>query len=141
MMSVYKKAGHAQPWSAWVPFYRDFVFLEVGGQSGWLLFLPIVASTVASLTSNEVGIRWVITMSVSLLTSVTAAVVWVVAIVNINRAFGKHPIGFTVFAILLFPAWLSALGWGGTRFNAESSRSARASFQDLRNVESRSGNT
>lgn len=41
---VFKKAGIPQ-WKAWVPLYNFWVFLELGGQQGWLallLLIPIV---------------------------------------------------------------------------------------------------
>lgn len=118
LMGVLKKAGHPQPWAAWIPFYRDFVFFEVGGQSGWFMFLTLASGIVLSMTEDEFGARWVITLALSILVSSAAAVFWVFAIVNVNRAFGKHVLGFTILGVLLPFVWLSVLAWDRSAFVA-----------------------
>ncbi|MES2171212.1 MAG: DUF5684 domain-containing protein [Actinomycetota bacterium] len=40
-MSLYRKVG-IKPWIAWVPFYNYWVWLELGGQPGWIALLSIV---------------------------------------------------------------------------------------------------
>jgi hypothetical protein len=40
-MSLYRKVG-IKPWIAWVPFYNFWVWLELGGQPGWIALLSIV---------------------------------------------------------------------------------------------------
>jgi hypothetical protein len=40
-MSFFRKVG-VKPWIAWVPFYSQWVWLEVGGQRGWLALLSII---------------------------------------------------------------------------------------------------
>jgi hypothetical protein len=40
-MSLYRKVG-IKPWIAWVPFYNYWVWLELGGQPGWISLLTIV---------------------------------------------------------------------------------------------------
>lgn len=117
LMSIYKKASHPQRWSAWVPYYRDFVFFEVGGQAGWFMFLPLASGAIASLTSSEYGIRWVVTLSVSAIILTAALVLWIFAAVNINRTFGKNVLGFTIFATILPLVWLSVLAWGHSTYD------------------------
>jgi len=119
LMSVFKKAGHPQPWAAWIPFYRDFVFFEVGGQTGWFMFLSIVSSIVLSLSSEEFGARWFLTLFASILVSGAAAVFWIFAIININKALGKHVLGYTILAVLLPLIWLSILAWDRSVFSAQ----------------------
>lgn len=116
LMSVLKKARHPQPWAAWVPFYREFVLLEIGGQTGWLMFLSLASGILASLTGEEYGARWILTMLASFIISAAAAVFWVFAIVNINRAFGKHVLGFTVLGVVVPLVWLSILAWDRSSF-------------------------
>jgi hypothetical protein len=41
LMTFFRKVG-VKPWIAWVPFYNTWVWLEVGGQRGWLVLLSIV---------------------------------------------------------------------------------------------------
>ena len=40
-MKLFKKAG-LPGWKAWVPFYRNWLFLELGGYNGALIFLAFV---------------------------------------------------------------------------------------------------
>jgi hypothetical protein len=40
-MSLYRKVG-IKPWIAWVPYYNYWVWLELGGQRGWLALLSVV---------------------------------------------------------------------------------------------------
>jgi uncharacterized membrane protein len=40
-MSFYRKVG-VKPWIAWVPYYNQFTWLQVGGQVGWFIFLALV---------------------------------------------------------------------------------------------------
>lgn len=118
LMSVLKKANHPQPWAAWIPFYRDFVFFETGGQTGWFMFLSIASSIVLSISTEELGARWFLTLLASILVSGAAAVFWVFAIVNINKAFAKPVLGFTILAVLLPLIWLSILAWDRSVFAA-----------------------
>lgn len=38
---IFKKAG-VEGWKAWVPIYNQWVFLELGGQKGWLSLLSLL---------------------------------------------------------------------------------------------------
>lgn len=40
---IFKKAGE-QAWKAWVPVYNQWVFLELGGQKGWLALLSLLGA-------------------------------------------------------------------------------------------------
>ena len=41
LMSLFRKVG-VKPWVAWVPYYRTWVWLELGGQPGWLSLLSLI---------------------------------------------------------------------------------------------------
>ena len=41
LMFFFKRVG-VEPWKAWVPFYNVWVWLEVGGQPGWLVLLALI---------------------------------------------------------------------------------------------------
>jgi len=41
LMSFFRKVG-VKPWIAWVPFYNNWVWLQVGGQPGWLSLLSLI---------------------------------------------------------------------------------------------------
>jgi hypothetical protein len=38
---IFKKAG-VESWIAWVPFYNNWKFLELGGYQGWIAILSII---------------------------------------------------------------------------------------------------
>ena len=116
LMAVFKKARHPQPWAAWVPYFRDFAFLEVGGQSGWFMFLGLAASFSTSLAAETVGFRFGVTSLLAFTVSAAYLVIWIFAIANVNRAFGKNVLGFTIFGVLLPVIWLSVLAWDKSRF-------------------------
>ena len=40
-MMFFRKVG-VEPWIAWVPFYRYWKWLEVGGQPGWVSLIGII---------------------------------------------------------------------------------------------------
>ena len=40
-MKIFKKAG-LPGWKAWVPFYNNWLFLELGGYNGALIFLAFI---------------------------------------------------------------------------------------------------
>ena len=40
-MSFFKKVG-VEPWIAWVPYYNQWKWLEVGGQQGWFVLLALI---------------------------------------------------------------------------------------------------
>jgi hypothetical protein len=49
LMALFRKVG-IRPWVAWVPIYRTWVWLELGGQPGWLSLLSIAGlGTVTSV--------------------------------------------------------------------------------------------
>jgi hypothetical protein len=49
LMALFRKVG-IKPWVAWVPVYRTWVWLELGGQPGWLSLLSIAGlGTVTSV--------------------------------------------------------------------------------------------
>ncbi|CAN5201533.1 hypothetical protein BH09ACT3_BH09ACT3_09880 [soil metagenome] len=41
LMSFFRKVG-VKPWIAWVPYYNNWVWLQIGGQQGWLALLALI---------------------------------------------------------------------------------------------------
>lgn len=117
MMALFKKAQHPQPWAAWVPFYRDFVFYEIGGQTGWFMFLNLGATFTTATMADLVGARWGLTVVAALLVTAASLVFWIFAVGNINRAMQKPLIGFTILGALLPLVWLSFVAWDRSSFN------------------------
>jgi len=76
---VFRKAG-IPAWKAWVPIYNFWVFLELGGQPGWIAILAVV----------PVG-------------SIVAAVFMCIAAYNVGLAFGKQGAWVVLY---IFVPWL-----------------------------------
>jgi hypothetical protein len=92
LSAVFRKSGE-EGWKAWVPFLNQFVLLELGRLSGWLVLLLLVPFA-------------------------GPVIVWLLLIVayyRINQGFG-HGIGMTVLAALVLPVWASILGFGPARW-------------------------
>lgn len=110
-MALFKKAGHARPWASWVPFYGQWVYLEVGKQQGWWILLPIVGGFVS----------WIPLLGpiIQFAGSVALFVAMIYAYININKAFQKDVTSWTVFAVLLNPVWLGILAWNKDYYRRE----------------------
>jgi len=89
---VFKKAGIDQ-WKAWVPFYNSWVFLELGGQQGWLALLVLIP-----------GVGGIVTL-----------VFLCIAAYNIGLAFGKSG-GWVVLYLLLSWVWYAIVGFDSSRW-------------------------
>ena len=84
---VFRGLGE-QAWKAWIPVVNVMTLLELGGYSGLWAFAAFVPGL-----------------------NIVAAVFEVLAINNVNRRLGKGG-GFTLLAVLLYPVWACALGFG-----------------------------
>ncbi len=87
MGRIFKKAGE-EPWKAWVPVYSSWVFLEIGGQKGWLALL--------ALAGIIPFIGWI--------GSIIAFVFTCIAAYNIGLKLQKEG-WFVVLYILVSPVW------------------------------------
>lgn len=83
---LFKKAS-VEGWKAWVPFYNEYIMLQLGGQNGWWLFFSFFPPT-------------------ALLT----AVFMYIADLHIQRKLGKSDV-WLVLAILFYPVWLGILAF------------------------------
>ncbi|WP_166875746.1 DUF5684 domain-containing protein [Salinibacterium sp. ZJ450] len=90
LSKVFGKLGE-EPWKAWVPFLNIAMLLRLGGYPWWWVFGNVVP-----------------------VLNIPTWVVFYLAVHRVNRRFGKGG-GFTVLAILLYPIWVSVLGYGATR--------------------------
>jgi hypothetical protein len=54
LMKFFAKVG-VKPWIAWVPFYNNWVWLQVGGQPGWLALLPVVGGGIVTSVFLYIG--------------------------------------------------------------------------------------
>ena len=85
---IFKKAGE-EPWKAWVPIYNQWVFLELGGQQGWLALLTLLG----------------IIPFIGWIGSVVSFVFACIAAYHIGRKFQKED-WFVILYILVSPVWI-----------------------------------
>ncbi|WP_349898499.1 DUF5684 domain-containing protein [Parafrigoribacterium soli] len=76
---VFRKAG-IPAWKAWVPIYNFWVFLELGGQPGWIAILAVVPFA-----------------------GIVATVFMCIAAYNVGLAFGKPG---ALVVLFIFAPWL-----------------------------------
>ncbi|MDR2109041.1 MAG: DUF5684 domain-containing protein [Coriobacteriales bacterium] len=99
MMKIFIKANQ-EGWKAWIPFYNNWVFLELGGYKGWIALLAL-ASVIPCI--GFVG-------------SVVAVVFLIMAAYQISLKLGKS--GGWVALYFFFPfIWAAILGLGGDQWN------------------------
>jgi len=84
LMSLYRKVG-VKPWIAWVPYYRTWVWLKLGGQPGLLSLLSLVGGGFVTSIFLYIGMA------------------------RIGQAFRKDA-GFLVLGIFLPYVWAFSLG-------------------------------
>jgi hypothetical protein len=84
---IFKKAG-IEEWKAWVPFYNNWIMLEMGDQKGWYLLLSLVPF---------VG-------------PIIFMVFWIMALYEIGKKFSKDGI-FVLWAVFLPVVWYAILAF------------------------------
>jgi hypothetical protein len=99
MGRIFKKAGVEQ-WKAWVPVYNQWVFLEIGGQKGWIALLSLLA----------------VIPFVGVIGSIVALVFACIAAYNIGLKLQKEG-WFVILYILVSPVWLVWLAFDSSRWN------------------------
>lgn len=88
---VFRKAG-IPAWKAWVPVYNYWVFLELGGQQGWIAILALVP-----------------------VANIVATVFMCIAAYNIGFAFGKQG-AWVVMYVFLPWLWIAIIGFDSARW-------------------------
>lgn len=102
LSKIFKKAGE-DAWKAWVPIYNQWVFLELGGQKGWIALL--------SLAGVIPLIGWI--------GSIVAFVFSCIAAYRIGLNLQKES-WFVVLYVLVAPVWIIWLAvdsstWQGSK--------------------------
>jgi hypothetical protein len=93
LMRVFRKAG-IEGWKAWVPFYNYWVFLELGGQPGWLVILSVIP-----------------------IASIIPAIFMCIAAYHIGAAFDKPDAGWVILFIFLGAVWLGIIAFDSSRWD------------------------
>jgi hypothetical protein len=130
---VFHKAKVAK-WMAWIPLVRDWKFLNLGGHSGFCIFLAIISSALAAagggIISTFIEGQSVISAIVGVLLLVAAFAVfafYIYALVssyyNIQKKLDK-PAVFLVLALinLIAPVWLWILALDRSKWNDKKGR-------------------
>lgn len=92
-MLIFRKAG-IESWKAWVPFYSQWVFLELGGQSGWMILLTLIPGA-----------------------SIVALIFIYIAAFHVGAAFSKSSAGWVVLYVFLPVVWLAVVAFDSSRWN------------------------
>lgn len=93
LSQFFRKVG-VEPWIAWVPYYNNWKWLEVGGQKGWLALLPLVGGGIVTSVFLYIGMY------------------------RSGIAFGKDS-GFLVLGIFLPFVWAFMLGRPQEQYHPE----------------------
>lgn len=99
LSTVFRKAGIAR-WKAWVPFYNHYIFLEMGGFSGWWVLLNIL------LPAQLFG--WIAGLGFTVLL--------VVAAYRIGLDFQKPSKGWGVLYFLFPAVWCAIIGFDSSYY-------------------------
>ena len=132
-MRIFKKAG-VKPWIAWVPFYNQWKFLQIGGYNGALIFilvggliLYIVGFVLMMLGGGSAdsyygGMNWALFGTGILLIFVMLAAVIVytvfqcLAAYQIGKKLGKD--GTYVLLYIFFSIiWMGILGFDKSKWD------------------------
>lgn len=91
---LFRKVG-VEPWKAWVPYYNTWLWLELGGQKGWLSLLAFIpGGAYVTLVFLYIGMY------------------------RTNRAFGQST-GLFVLGIFFPFIWCFVLGGGSSQYRPE----------------------
>ncbi|MCL1880162.1 MAG: DUF5684 domain-containing protein [Actinomycetia bacterium] len=104
---IFQKAG-LPTWWAWVPFFAQWKFLELGGQPGWLILAILLA--------------WI--PVIGWICSVAAYVFMAIAAYNIGQKFHKEDV-WVVLYIFLPIVWLGIIGLGSSTFDPSKGKPSR----------------
>lgn len=96
LMGIFKKAGVKQ-WIAWVPFYNNWKFLEIGGQQGFWAILAIIP-----------------------VVNIVSAIFMYIAMYHIGKKLGKGD-EFVILGILLPVVWYPWLAFDKSTWNDSAS--------------------
>jgi len=121
LMGIFRKAGVRTPAVAWIPVYNAMVFAKLADTSPWIPLILIGGSIVIT----PIPILGAI---VSFVLSI-AAIAYAIGIAwRISVKFGKEPVGWTIFGVLLSLIWLGVLGLGSAQWRTGPENGIEAPF-------------
>lgn len=127
MGSLFKKAG-VKSTTSWIPFYRYYKFLQLGGQNGRLIFLSVgaIAAYIIGgiLLAVSVGATNFAMMPVAILLITLGSVAdiiyyifRVIASYNLTKKLNKDPVITLFYVISEFIWWAVMLADKNTKFD------------------------
>ena len=101
LTKVFAKAGVRTPAVAWIPIYNTLILAKLADLNPWAYLIAAIAG---GALSNIPFIGFIFAL--------VPLAAWVLMAYRVNLKFGKSPVGFTVFAVLLSIIWLGVLAFG-----------------------------
>lgn len=100
LSKIFKKAGHPNPWAAWVPFYNQWALFEISGRPGWWALVSLGG----------------VVPFLGFIASIAAFVLSIIAMIDLSKSFGKGG-GFAVLLILLPIVGFPMLAFGDAQYH------------------------
>lgn len=100
LTKLFKKAGHPNPWAAWVPVYNGWVLMEIAGRPGWWALVGLAG-----------GISFI-----GVIASIGAFVLSILASIDLAKSFGKEG-SFAALLILLPFIGYPMLAFGDAQYH------------------------
>jgi uncharacterized membrane protein len=108
-MKFFEKAGVQGKWRAWVPVYRELIFVKLGDLSPWP-FLGLIAAAFVLNLIPYVG------TAIGWLPSLAGFVYLALAAYRIQLKLGKEPVWLVLF-VLLQIVWLGVIAFSKAPWN------------------------
>lgn len=113
---VYRKAGE-HGWASLIPFYSTFVLYRITWKNGWLFLIPVILGVIIPFAAFSMN---AISGLVIILCAIGSFVMKCMTSNKLAKAFG-YGTGFTLGLIFLSFIFVPVLGFGKTRFSANTS--------------------
>lgn len=141
---VFEKAGLKNSWGAWIPFYKDWIFLKMGNFPGILAFFPIIPLAICIAfygpTINKdipIEVGGVVVTTAFLTYSLLTAVVYVVSIfssVLVGSWLQKR--GYWAILYMFFPyVWFLVNGFDQSQWVSPRPKIEKFSLDDYNNYD------
>lgn len=127
MGSLFRKAG-VKSSTAWIPFYRQYTFLQLGGQNGKMIFLSIGAIAVYLISGILIAVSAgtasatmlplaILIISLAGVAHVIYYIFKIIASYNITKKLDKDPVVTLFFVTSEFIWWAVIVADKNAKFN------------------------